>query len=283
MVRGCTRCEGAGERLLLILVPVLDGRQAGVFLEDHAEGLGVGVADVVHDLVDVFAAGLEAALGGLDLDALVVFEDRVVRGAFEAALEAAAADPQLVGELLDADALLVMRLQEVLRLEDLAVLVAFLPLEERKGGLAVPVDVDGEVFGGQDGRVAVGVFLHEVEQQVPIRIGAAAGINALVLRHDAAIDELDLGIQLAELILETPMRRALFAVEQAGLGKQEGPHTQRGDLGPARALLLYPGYQGRILGDGRLHVAADGRDDDQVAVLDVLQARVGAHAEDASV
>jgi len=60
--------------------------------------------------------------------------------------------------------------------DDDGVLMVFLTGKNNKGRLILPVKIDDEKLGGADGYFPVGIFLHQVKQQIPVSVIAAAGI-----------------------------------------------------------------------------------------------------------
>ena len=84
--------------------------------EDLAKGLGIVVADLVHDLGHRLARAFQLRLGGLDADALQVFDHAVAGGLAEPSLERAAAQGVAAGQLFDRDAVGVAGLDVILHL-----------------------------------------------------------------------------------------------------------------------------------------------------------------------
>ena len=82
---------------LIVFASIVNRRHSRDFFENSAKIFRVVVADVEHYFSDVFAARFEAFFGGFDFDALDVFVDGIVGGAFEAALKTAAANGEFVG------------------------------------------------------------------------------------------------------------------------------------------------------------------------------------------
>jgi ketosteroid isomerase-like protein len=87
------------DEFAVVATAVLGGRKAGDFFENDAECLGIGIADLVHGLVDAQAGSFEALLDDFHFYPLDIFHDGVAGGLLKAALEVPAAEGKSVSEL----------------------------------------------------------------------------------------------------------------------------------------------------------------------------------------
>jgi hypothetical protein len=115
-----------------------------------------------------------------------------------------------------------------------------------------------------------------VQAQVDARAGSGAGCHVAVVHEEHVRVYLHLGEGGGELGGAAPVGGGAAAVEQSGLGEDEGPRADGDD--PRPALVGSP----QRLGDGRRHRCAErlpARDDHGVRLLQGRQPRVDEHRE----
>src|SRR5579872_2298179 len=119
--------------LLIIFIPILDGRQAGYFFKHIPESLSVRVTHIIHYFIYVFSAGFKCALCGFYFYALHVFHNGIISCFFKPAFKSSSACSAHIGKLVYGYFILVIILNKVLYLFYFIVVMITLPLENHKG------------------------------------------------------------------------------------------------------------------------------------------------------
>ena len=118
-----------------------------IFFEYNPKCFVVGIAHVVHDFIDGFAAGLEALFGGFNFHPLNIFVHRVGGRPLEPAFQIPATQRKLRCQLIDRYSVLKIGLDKRLRLFYGFVHMPFLPLKNGEGRLTFAVELNGKHLG----------------------------------------------------------------------------------------------------------------------------------------
>src|SRR5690606_3019739 len=127
----------------------------------------IGIPDVKHDLGYILPCSFEKLLGGFYPDALDISNGRIIGSLFKPSFKCPAAGVDESGERLDRYPIAVMFFDIILYFLDIIIVVITLAFEYGELGLAIPADIQREIFGNHDGGFPVGKLFYQVQYQVP--------------------------------------------------------------------------------------------------------------------
>ena len=131
----------------VIAIPVLYRREAGHFFENEPEGFGVGIAYLVHGLIDTDAGSLEVLFDHFHFYALNILHHGVTCGMLKPALEVPAAERDHGSDLADRYPGVDILLDKFLCGADGGIFVILLAAEDDEGRLTAALNVYLEPFG----------------------------------------------------------------------------------------------------------------------------------------